>query len=91
VDINKRRSQLKSVELHAKTLRLVGARKERGLKAMRTVRLQVMEQTGAALLQANARKLPSGPDRDELLQDIGKFRGQVAALQSADLWPHDEG
>jgi hypothetical protein len=37
---------MKSVELHAKTLRLVGARKERALKAMRTARLQVMEQRG---------------------------------------------
>jgi len=37
---------MKSVELHAKRLRLVGARKERALKAMRTARLQVMEQTG---------------------------------------------
>jgi len=80
---------MKSVELHAKTLRLVGAKKERGLKEMRTARLQAMGETGAAL-QANARKLPSGPDRDELLQDIGKFCGQVAVLQSADLGPHDE-
>ena len=41
-----------------------------------------MEKTGAAL-HANACKLPSGPDRDELLQDIEKFRAQVAVLQSA--------
>jgi hypothetical protein len=81
---------MKSIELHAKTIRLVGARKERGLKEMRTARLQAMEETGAAL-QANARKLPLGPDRDELLQDIGNFRAQVAALQGADLRPHDEG
>jgi hypothetical protein len=40
---------MKSVELHAKTLRLVGAKKEQGLKEMRTVRLQAMEETGAAL------------------------------------------
>jgi hypothetical protein len=56
---------------------------------MRTARLQAMEKTGAAL-HANARKLPSGPDRDELLQDIEKFRGQVAVLQSADLGTNDE-
>jgi hypothetical protein len=56
---------------------------------MRTARLQAMEKTGAAL-QANARKLSSGPDRDELLQDIEKFRRQVAVLQSADLGTHDE-
>lgn len=49
-----------------------------------------MEETGAAL-QANARKLPSGSDRDELLQDIGIFRAQVAALQGSRLRPQDEG
>ena len=56
---------------------------------MRTARLQAMEKTGAAL-HANARKLPSGPDRDELLQDIEKFRRHVAVLQSAGLGTHDE-
>ena len=77
---------MKSVELHAKTLRLVGEKPERELKEMRTARLQAMEETGAAL-QANARKLPSGSDRDELLQDIGIFRAQVAALQGSRLRP----
>ena len=48
-----------------------------------------MEKTGAAL-HANARKLPSGPDRDELLQDIEKFHRQVAVLQSAGSGTHDE-
>jgi hypothetical protein len=37
---------MKSVELHVNTLRLVGAKKERGLKEMRTARLQAMEETG---------------------------------------------
>ena len=56
---------------------------------MRTARLQAMEKTGAAL-HANALKLPPGPDRDELLQDVEKFRRQVAVLQSADLGTHEE-
>jgi hypothetical protein len=45
---------------------------------MRKRELQAMEETGAAL-QANARELPSGKGRDELLQDIGRFRAEVAA------------
>ena len=49
---------MKSVELHAKTRRLVGAKKERGLTEMRKRdELQAMEETGAAL-QANAHNLP---------------------------------
>jgi hypothetical protein len=43
--------------------------------------LQGLRETGAAL-QTNARKLPPGPDRDKLLQDIARFRAQVAALQA---------
>ena len=78
---------MKSVELHAKTRRLADAKKERGLKEMRKRdELHAMEATGAAL-QANARKLPSGPTRDELLQDIARFRAEISALQSADLRP----
>ena len=34
----------------------------------------------AVKLEANARILPMGPIRDELLQDIAIFRAQVAAL-----------
>jgi hypothetical protein len=37
----------------------------------------------AAKLEATARKLPMGPGRTELLQDIAKFRARVSALQAA--------
>jgi hypothetical protein len=36
----------------------------------------------AAKLEATARKLPTGPGRDELLQDIARFRSKLAALQA---------
>jgi hypothetical protein len=34
----------------------------------------------AAELQATARQLPSGPDRHDLLQEVGKFRAQVSSM-----------
>ena len=48
--------------------------------------LQGLRETGAAL-QTNARKLPPGPDRDKLLQDIARFRAQVATLQANGVEP----
>jgi hypothetical protein len=36
----------------------------------------------AAKLEASARKLPTGPGRDELLQDIARFRATLTALQA---------
>ena len=45
----------------------------------------------AAKLEATARKLPTAPGRDELLQDIAMFRAQVTALQAAALRPSGEG
>jgi hypothetical protein len=33
----------------------------------------------AVKLEAAARKLPQGPDRDELLRDIASFRAKLAA------------
>jgi hypothetical protein len=39
----------------------------------------------AAKLQATARMLPHGPGRRDLLQEIGRFRVQIIALQSAGL------
>jgi hypothetical protein len=36
----------------------------------------------AAKLEATARKLPTGPGRDELLQHIARFRSKLAALQT---------
>jgi hypothetical protein len=53
---------------------------------MRAAKLQELEEMGAKL-QAAARKLPSGPDRHNLLQEVGRFRAQIVALQSADLRP----
>jgi hypothetical protein len=45
----------------------------------------------AAQLEAAARKLPMGPGRDELLQDIARFNARLAALQAAALRPSGEG
>ncbi len=45
----------------------------------------------AVKLEANARKLPTGPIRDELLQDIAIFSAQVAALKATALRPSGEG
>jgi hypothetical protein len=49
-----------------------------------TTKLQELE-VMAAKLQATARKLPHRPDRRDLLQEIGRFRVQIIALQSAGL------
>jgi len=51
---------------------------------MRAVRLQELEEMGTKL-QATARALPSGPDRNNILQEIGRFRARIVALQGADL------
>ena len=50
---------------------------------MRTAKLQELEEMGAEL-QATARKLPPGMIRQNILQEIGRLRVQVVALQ-ADL------
>jgi hypothetical protein len=47
--------------------------------------LQELEEW-AAELQATARQLQPGPDPHDLLQEVGRFRAQVAALQ-ANLLP----
>jgi hypothetical protein len=57
---------------------------------MRATKLQELEEMGAKL-QAAARELPSGPDRHNLLQEVGRFRAQIVALQSADLRPARRG
>jgi hypothetical protein len=57
---------------------------------MRATKLQELEEMGAKL-QASVRKLPPGPDRDNLLQDVGKFRAQIVAMQSAGLRPERQG
>jgi hypothetical protein len=51
---------------------------------MRAARLQELEEMGAKL-QTTARNLPSGPDRHNILREIGRLRAQVAALQGTDL------
>lgn len=57
---------------------------------MRAARLQELEEMGVKL-QATARELPSGPDRHNILREIRRFRAEIAALQSADLWPARRG
>jgi hypothetical protein len=51
---------------------------------MRAARLQELEEMRTKL-QATARALPSGPDRHNILREIGRFRAQIIALQGADL------
>jgi hypothetical protein len=53
---------------------------------MRATELQELQEM-AAKFEATARKLPSGPGRDGLLLEIGRFREQIVALQSADRAP----
>jgi len=38
----------------------------------------------AVQLEATARKLPSGPGRDELIRDVARFRAQLAARISSE-------
>jgi hypothetical protein len=51
-----------------------------GESEMSTARLQELEEMAAKLL-ATARNLPPGPDRQNALQLIGRFRVQIATLQ----------
>jgi hypothetical protein len=53
---------------------------------MRATKLQDLEEMATKLL-ATARKLPPGPDRHEILQEIGRFRAQLISLQDAGLRP----
>jgi hypothetical protein len=47
---------------------------------MRAARLQELEEMAARLL-ALARKLPPGQQRHDVIQEIGRFRAQIAALK----------
>ena len=47
---------------------------------------QDLEEIAAKLLET-ARKLPPGQDRHNELQEVGRFRAQIAALQRANLPP----
>ena len=51
---------------------------------MRATELQELEEMAEKLL-ATARKLPPGQGLRNALREIGRFRVQIAALQSADL------
>jgi hypothetical protein len=53
---------------------------------MRATKLQELEEMAAKLL-ATARKLPPGPDRSNILREIGRFRVQIAALQGVGSRP----
>ncbi len=46
---------------------------------MSTAKLQELEELAAKLL-ATARKLPPGPDRQNALREIERFRVQIAGL-----------
>jgi cell division protein FtsB len=46
--------------------------------------LRELQET-AQKLEAAARKLSTGSGRDQLLEDIARFRAQVSALQAAVL------
>jgi hypothetical protein len=53
---------------------------------MRATKLQELEEIAAKLL-ATARKLPPGPGRHNMLQEIGRFRARIVALQGAGSRP----
>jgi len=55
-----------------------------GKSEMNTATLEELEEMAGKLL-ATARKLPPGHERHIILQEIGRFRTQIAALQGADL------
>jgi hypothetical protein len=57
---------------------------------MRATKLQEMEEMATKLL-ATARKLPPGPDRHNMLQEIGRFRAQIISLQGSGLPPAGQG
>src|ERR1700730_17481784 len=55
-----------------------------GEEKMRAARLKELEELAAKLLET-ARKLPPGQDRHNALQEIGRFRARITALQRLDL------
>jgi hypothetical protein len=60
------------------------------VEEMASARLQELEEMAETLI-AIARKLPPGQDRDDALLEIGRFRGQIAALKGPDLRPVRQG
>ena len=69
------------------------ARYTEGESEMSTAGLQELEelQTLGVKLLATARELPPGPDRDNALQLIARFRVQIAILQSRLRTLHESG
>jgi hypothetical protein len=57
---------------------------------VRATKLQELAEMAAKLL-ATARKLPPGPDRINILQEIGSFRLQIISLQGVGLRPARRG
>jgi hypothetical protein len=57
---------------------------------MRVTKLQELEEMAAKLL-ATARKLPPGPERSNILEEIGRFRSQIVSLQGFGLRPVGRG
>jgi hypothetical protein len=57
---------------------------------MRVTKLQELEEMAAKLL-ATARKLPPGPERSNILVEIGRFRSQIVSLQGVGLRPVGRG
>jgi hypothetical protein len=53
---------------------------------MRATKLEELEDMAAKLL-AIARELPPGPERINILQEIGRFHLQMISLQSVGLRP----
>jgi hypothetical protein len=54
------------------------------VEEMRAARLKELEEMAAELLET-ARKLPSGQDRHNALQEIDRFRARITALERVDL------
>jgi hypothetical protein len=57
---------------------------------MRATKLQELAKMAAKLLET-ARKLPPGPDRHDILEEIGRFRSQITHLQGVGLRPTRRG
>jgi hypothetical protein len=57
---------------------------------VRATKLQELAEMAAKLL-ATARKLPPGPERINILQEIGRFRLQITSLQGVGLRPARQG
>ena len=57
---------------------------------MRATKLQELEEMATKLL-ATARMLPPGPERHNMLREIGRFRSQIISLQGVGLRPARRG